>query len=118
MYSYSYCPSEDKCVADKWNKFNAWCTDTWIPGYKLDIKKDCKAKFKEDTCPSFVSDKDISVGVLTEATLTLSAGEACKVMINGTLYIAHASFVGSGNSDDSEVGILYNGIGPGDIIEV
>ena len=58
MYSYSYCPSEDKCVADKWNKFNAWCTEAWIPGYKLDIIADCKAEVKK-FCLSFIS-SDVS----------------------------------------------------------
>ena len=56
MYSYSYCPTEDKCVEDKWNKFNAWCTGDWVPGYKLDIIADCKAEIKEP-CLSFESSK-------------------------------------------------------------
>ena len=53
-YTFSYCPSSDKCVADQWNKFNAWCDEAWVMGYKLDIIDDCNAK-KLDPCVSFTS---------------------------------------------------------------
>ena len=116
MYSYSYCPSSDKCVADKWNKFNAWCNEPWIPGYKLQIIADCKAQVKE-FCLSFVSSQT-SEGTEYTATQSLSAGEVCEVFVDASVFNAHASFVGSSGNDDSDVGILYNGIGPGDLIEV
>ena len=52
MYSFSYCKTSDKCVADKWNKFNAYCDEPWIPGYKLDIFGDCGANIQEP-CVNF-----------------------------------------------------------------
>ena len=39
------------------------------------------------------------------------------MFIDASVYIAHATFAGKG-SQDSEIGILYNGAGPQDIIEV
>ena len=41
MYSYSYCPTTQTCVADVWNKINSWCDGGWVDGYTLDLDKDC-----------------------------------------------------------------------------
>ena len=115
MYSYSYCPTTDKCVPDQWNKFNSWCNESWIPGYMLDIQVDCRAKIVEP-CVSFAS-AQINEAQETQASKTLAAGEICEVFVDASVYIAHVLFRGKG-SEDSEIGILYNGAGPTDIIEV
>ena len=41
LYSFNYCPASNTCVADQWNKFNAWCFSPWKPGYTLDLAVDC-----------------------------------------------------------------------------
>ena len=41
MFSFSYCKKTDVCVADEWNKLNAWCEDGWTEGYLLDVVADC-----------------------------------------------------------------------------
>ena len=115
MFSYSYCPSSDKCVADQWNKFNSWCNEPWIKGYMLDIELDCAGKIVEP-CISFAS-AQINEAQETQASKTLAANEICEVYVDASVYIAHVEFRGKG-SDDSEIGILYNGAGPTDIIEV
>ena len=42
MFSFSYCKKTDVCVADEWNKLNAWCEDGWTEGYLLDVVADCQ----------------------------------------------------------------------------
>ena len=44
LYSYSYCKATGECVADQWDKMNAWCDQGWIRGYMLDLDKDCDAE--------------------------------------------------------------------------
>ena len=116
MYSYSYCPSSDECVADQWNKFNAWCNEPWVDGYKLDIEQDCLSE-KVEPCITFTSSA-IAEGQDISASKTLNAGEVCEVFIDASTYVAHVKFQAKGSSIDNDVGILYNGVGPGDIIEV
>ena len=41
MFSFSYCKKTDVCVADEWNKLNAWCEDGWTQGYSLSVTDDC-----------------------------------------------------------------------------
>ena len=43
MFSFSYCKKTQQCVADEWNKINAWCDEGWTSGYNLDITGDCNA---------------------------------------------------------------------------
>ena len=44
LYSYSYCADTDQCLMDEWNYLNQWCKTTWVPGWTLDIKTDCRAQ--------------------------------------------------------------------------
>ena len=56
-YSYSYCKKEDLCLKDEWNYINAWCPTKWVPGWMLDIDKDCGAVDEPDEClPIFTSE--------------------------------------------------------------
>ena len=41
LYSYSYCKDTNECLQDQWNYINKWCPSKWIPGWMLDIDKDC-----------------------------------------------------------------------------
>ena len=98
---------------------NAWCEEPWRRGYTLDLVDDCKADdYSEDPCLSFNSASIMESQNFTN-TLTLSPGQVCNVYLDASAFILHASFwATSSTNDDSEVGILYNGVGPGDFIEV
>ena len=55
LYSYSYCKDTDECLKDEWNYMNKWCSSIWIPGWMLDIDKDCEATTAISQCVDFIS---------------------------------------------------------------
>ena len=126
LYSYSYCASTGKCVADQWDKMNAWCDGGWVRGYKLDLEVDCKAELKnyvdsngaERPCLLFNS-ANIMKGQNFTNTETLKKNEMCNAVLDASQFIAHAMFLAdSSTNSDSEVGILYQGVRPGEFIEI
>ena len=44
LYSYSYCPGTETCLADEWNYLGKYCRGGWKQGYSLDIETDCFAE--------------------------------------------------------------------------
>ena len=54
-YTYSYCKDRNICVPDQWNYVNQWCASKWIPGWMVDVDKDCEAMQIKQVCPNFVS---------------------------------------------------------------
>ena len=55
IYSFGYCASTDLCFADVWNHQNAWCPESWIDGYNLDLEDNCKATLAVGSCHQYVS---------------------------------------------------------------
>ena len=55
LYSYSYCKTTDECLPDEWNYINKWCESKWVPGWMLDIDKDCESRNVIGACVPFVS---------------------------------------------------------------
>ena len=52
-------------------------------------------------------------------TVTLDPNQQCTALIDGSMFIAHAMFFAdTSTNDDSEVGIMYQGVKPGEFIEV
>ena len=117
LYSYSYCKESDTCVSDQWDKINAWCDSPWKRGYTLDLETDCDAKIVEP-CLEYNSASIMESQNFTN-TQVLGPNEICIVYLDATSFVAHARFwATSSTNDDAEVGILYNGVMPGEYIEV
>tara|TARA_B110000238_G_scaffold180960_1_gene205364 strand:- start:23 stop:214 length:192 start_codon:yes stop_codon:yes gene_type:complete len=52
-------------------------------------------------------------------TMTLDPNQVCEAFIDGSKFIAHAMFFAdSSTNEDSEVGIMYQGVKPGEFLEV
>ena len=81
---------------------NEWCNSTWIQGYALDIKEDCKATLSK--CEDFVSMSAYDHVAKKSDKSTLKIGNMCVVTIDATGFIAHAGFKGTAN-----LGVMYNG---------
>jgi len=53
------------------------------------------------------------------STMTLDPNQFCKAVIDGSKFIAHAMFFAdSSTNEDSELGITYQGVKPGEFLEV
>mgnify|MGYP006089874539 FL=1 len=51
--------------------------------------------------------------------MTLDPNQVCEAFIDGSKFIAHAMFFAdSSTNEDSEVGIMYQGVKPGEFLEV
>ena len=100
LYSYSYCADTKTCLQDAWNFPNQWCKSGWVPGYSLDIDKDCKA---EDAgigeCPGFVSKPELLGETPQYLTRMLTAGKKCTLTIDASA--APARFTLSKRGDNS-----------------
>ena len=108
LYSYSYCAATQTCMADEWNYINKWCESKWIPGWMVDIDKDCDAK--NVSIQDFVA---VDNFVKEQREFNLKAGQ------QGTLTIdARAGMVRVMFSKTAGLGVLYNGYQNGNPITI
>ena len=110
FYNYGYCPTNDKCYLEVWNRPNAWCNTTWVDGYKLDLFEDCKAG--KGICQPFVSSEQYNGKNLT-GTRPLQVGEYCDIEIDAKNYVARVLLEPNDN-----LGVLYNGYRKGTFLTV
>ena len=113
LYSYSYCVTSGECVADQWDKMNAWCDGGWVRGYTLDLDLDCNA---EEVVYTGSSGEDIPCLVFNSASImkgqnftsteTLKPNQVCRAAIDASQFIAHAMFLADESTNSyEEVGI-------------
>tara|TARA_B110000285_G_C14853609_1_gene481117 strand:- start:376 stop:699 length:324 start_codon:yes stop_codon:yes gene_type:complete len=75
LYGASYCPDTDECLKDEWDYINKWCPSKWIPGWMLDIDKDCKGELNPKACFSYITSADFTSGTYPNTpTSTLRSG--------------------------------------------
>ena len=101
MYSYSYCKKTNECLGDEWNFINKWCESKWVPGWMLDIDKDCEAVEVPGQCIPFVT-------VESQPTETrqanLPAGGQCTLTIDAQQAMGRVKF-----TKTVDLGVLFNG---------
>ena len=101
MFSYSFCKKTGTCVADEWNKINAWCDEGWIDGYKLDLVDDCNALAAD---PIVYESFNIFDGYQSSKTIPLSPGFYQDIEINAKSYVARFLI-----NSTSNIGVEYMG---------
>ena len=74
LYGASYCPDTDECLKDEWDYINKWCPSKWIPGWMLDIEKDCKGELNPKACFTYVTEKGFTGTYPNFPTSTLRSG--------------------------------------------
>ena len=88
LESWSYCKTNQECLADQWNYIDRECNDEdggWIRAKEVDLDY-CET----DTapCPEFVSSKQYDLneplGKYRNRTWTLPSGTKCDVKIDAT----------------------------------
>ena len=106
--SYSYCTKDHTCLKDEWNFVNAWCPSKWVPGWQLNIDKDCGAVDYPMNClPIFASQNQVAIQV----DYTLPPAGQCTITIDATQSMARVKFNKAAN-----LGVLFTGYKDGEPI--
>ncbi len=93
LYSASYCAAKDKCLQDQWNFKNNWCITGWVPGWKLNLDDDCKARpGGVGSCKGYTSTDMDSRGIFDNRTISLAAGGKCTLTVDATAFVARIIF--------------------------
>ena len=111
LYSYSYCKVTRECVADEWNKLNAWCDGGWTEGFQLDLLEDCLAFAYDD--PIRFESSNIWDGQVLEKKLTLLPGFYQDIEIDASQYVGRVLI-----NETAGLGIQYMGYKPGTWLQV
>ena len=110
FYSYGFCQSSDTCVLEVWNHPNAWCNETWVEGYTLDLVANCEAPAQ--ICQAYVSSDQYANKNVT-GTRSLQKGEMCTMTIDAKNFVARVLIEPNDN-----LGIMYNGYRKGTFLTV
>ena len=115
LYSFGYCVLTDQCYADVWNRQNAWCPDTWIDGFNLDLQEHCNATKAAGSCHQFVaSNKNANKN--ETFTSELQMGQYCTITVDASGFVARMIVDPDGGQPN--LGIIYNGYKAGEWIVV
>lgn len=107
-YTYSYCKDRNICVPDQWNYVNQWCASKWIPGWMVDVDKDCEAMQIKQVCPNFVSGTEYyGKNVTYKQNLVLPEGAMCTMSIDATKAVARVLI-----TEATSIGVLWNQYDP------
>ena len=114
LYSFSYCPDTDECLKDEWDYINKWCPSKWIPGWMLDIEKDCKAEFNPKACFPYVTEEGV-VGPYKKQTptSTLRSGQYCSITVDTMAGMGRVKLTNTPN-----LGVLWNNYNRNDPITI
>ena len=82
LYGASWCPDTKECLKDDWDYINKWCPSKWIPGWMLDIQKDCKAELNPKACFPYVTKEGFTGTYPATPTSTLRAGQYCSISVD------------------------------------
>ena len=93
LESWSYCETNEECLADQWNYIDRECQAGWVRAREVDLDF-CQTDSAQ--CPEFVSSKQYDLneplGKYRNRTWTLPAGTKCVVKIDATQYVGRVLF--------------------------
>lgn len=117
LYSYDFCPDaeEPKCIKDFWNYIgkNFHCVGQAIPGWELDIDKDCEAEEVTGKCQDFVSNELVVGNPQKMSRIQLVDNGKCTFSVDASSVVGRVTI-----SAESTLGVLYPGYAAGQPITV